>query len=172
MAGSSRPSSGHICGKSGACPEAHQSSWLSTQRELAVGKGSEAIGVRRDRARFEPALIVSAIIALLAWRGAGLSRAAAATAALALVLVLLQAWYDARHADSGGIAHAGPAANRRPVHDRPQRGAPRRVAAALARASHVGAAARRPDCVCRLLRRDLRSVRQGRTPGVVGAGAS
>jgi hypothetical protein len=45
------------------------------------------------------ALIVSAIIALLAWRRVGLSRAAAVTAVVALLLVLLQAWYDARHAD-------------------------------------------------------------------------
>jgi hypothetical protein len=44
-------------------------------------------------------VIVSAIVALLAWRGVSLGGAATVTPVVALVLVFLQAWYDARHPD-------------------------------------------------------------------------
>jgi hypothetical protein len=47
------------------------------------------------------ALIVSATIALLAWRRVGLRPAAAVTAVVALALVSLQAWYDASHPEQG-----------------------------------------------------------------------
>jgi len=45
------------------------------------------------------ALVVSAIIALLAWRRVGLKSAIAVTGVVALAWVVLQAWYDASHPD-------------------------------------------------------------------------
>ena len=45
------------------------------------------------------AVIVSTIVALLAWRRVGLKPAAAVTAAGALAIVSLQAWWTARHPD-------------------------------------------------------------------------
>jgi hypothetical protein len=45
------------------------------------------------------ALVVSAIIALLAWRRVGLKSAVTVTGVVALAWVMLQAWYDASHPD-------------------------------------------------------------------------
>jgi len=45
------------------------------------------------------ALIVSGVIALLAWRRVEFRPAVAVTAVVALALILLQAWWDAQHPD-------------------------------------------------------------------------
>jgi hypothetical protein len=59
----------------------------------------ELLHIGPDGLLLVEAMMVSAIVALLAWRRVSLSQASTVTAVVALALVLVQAWYYARHPD-------------------------------------------------------------------------